>query len=112
MDPNETMRRFDAKADWNRARRKALYQQVSCFFRECQVDLVSFEDVRKGLHLTQKIDRGVQEIPVDRNPRQCGAVRRLHVRRFYRAKAICNPGGRASIWRCWPARRRLSTCIR
>ena len=66
MGLDGALARFDADTDRNCARRKALYQQVSCFFRECQVDLLSFEDVRKEMHLAQKIYRGVQEIPVDR----------------------------------------------
>lgn len=66
MDENNVLDMFDAEHDWNRARRKVLYQEVVCFFKECSVDLLSFKDVHKSLHLGQKIDRGLQEIPVDR----------------------------------------------
>jgi uncharacterized ParB-like nuclease family protein len=66
MDEINTVSMFDAEEDWNRARRKVLYQEVVCFFKKCSVDLLSFEDVRTGLHLGQKIDRGLQEIPLDR----------------------------------------------
>ncbi len=56
----------DAEEDWVRARRKILYQEVVCFLKQCSVDLLSFEEVRANLHLSQKIDRGYQEIPLDR----------------------------------------------
>jgi uncharacterized ParB-like nuclease family protein len=55
---------FDAEEDWKRARRKILYQELVCFFKHCSVDLLSFKDVRAGLNLVQKIDRGLQEIPL------------------------------------------------
>lgn len=66
MEENDALSMFDAEEDWNRAHRKVLYQEVVCFFKQCSVDLLSFEDVRTGLHLGQKIDRGLQEIPLDR----------------------------------------------
>jgi uncharacterized ParB-like nuclease family protein len=66
MVENDAMSMFDAQKDWSRARRKVLYQEVVCFFKQCSVDLLSFEDVRSGLHLGQKIDRGFQELPLDR----------------------------------------------
>jgi uncharacterized ParB-like nuclease family protein len=66
MDEINAVSMFDAEEDWNRARRKVLYQEVVCFFKKCSVDLLSFEDVRTGLHLGQKIDRGLQEIPLER----------------------------------------------
>ena len=66
MDEIDIVSMFDAAEDWNRARRKVLYQEVVCFLKQCSVDLLSFEDVRAGLHLSQKIDRGLQEIPLDR----------------------------------------------
>ncbi|MFN2203874.1 MAG: hypothetical protein ACK2UO_21945 [Caldilineaceae bacterium] len=65
MGYNDALSKYDAQADWNRARRKALYQDVVCHFKTCSLNLLSFEDVRKHMHLTQKIDRGVQEIPLD-----------------------------------------------
>jgi uncharacterized ParB-like nuclease family protein len=66
MEENDALSMFDAEEDWNQARRKVLYQEVVCFFKQCSVDLLSFEDVRSGLHLVQKIDRGLQEIPLNR----------------------------------------------
>jgi uncharacterized ParB-like nuclease family protein len=65
MEENDVLNRFDAEDDWNRARRREIYQEVVCFFKKCSVDLLSFKDVRSGLHLGQKIDRGLQEIPLD-----------------------------------------------
>jgi uncharacterized ParB-like nuclease family protein len=58
--------RLDAEEDWRKARRKVLYQEVVCLIKRCSVDLLSFEDVRSGLHLHQRLDRGLQEIPLDR----------------------------------------------
>jgi uncharacterized ParB-like nuclease family protein len=65
MDEINSLSLFDAEEDWNRARRKLLYQKVVSFFKGCSVDLLSFEDVRTGLHLGQKLDRGLHEIPLD-----------------------------------------------
>jgi len=65
MGYNDALSKYDAQSEWNRARRKALYQDVVCHFKTCSLNLLSFEDVRKDMHLTQKIDRGVQEIPLD-----------------------------------------------
>jgi uncharacterized ParB-like nuclease family protein len=66
MDELDPLSLFDAEEDWNRARRQMLYQEIVGFFKRCSVDLLSFEDVRTGLRLGQKIDRGLQEIPLDR----------------------------------------------
>jgi uncharacterized ParB-like nuclease family protein len=66
MEETDALSKFDAGEDWNRARRKILYQEVVRFFKQCSVDLLSFEEVRSGLHLGQKFDRGLQEIPLDR----------------------------------------------
>lgn len=66
MEANHLLSKLDAEEDWNRARRKVLYQEVVCFFKQCSVDLLSFEEVRTKLHLSHKIDRGLQEIPLDR----------------------------------------------
>lgn len=51
----------DAKEDWNRARRKLLYQKLVVFFKQCSVDLLSFEEVQSGLRLAQRLERGLQE---------------------------------------------------
>lgn len=66
MDEAGLLGTLDAEEDWNRARRKILYQEVVCFLKQCSVNLLSFEDVRTGLNLVQKIDRGLQEIALDR----------------------------------------------
>ena len=54
MEENDALSMFDAGEDWNWARRKVLYQEVVCFFKQCSVDLLSFEDVRSGLHLSSE----------------------------------------------------------
>jgi uncharacterized ParB-like nuclease family protein len=56
---------MDAEEDWRKARRKVLYKEVVCLFKRCSVDLLSFQDVSHGLHLHQKLYRGLQEIPLD-----------------------------------------------
>jgi hypothetical protein len=66
MEENDLLSMLDAEEDWNRARRKVLYQEVVCFLKQCSVDLLSFEEVRSKLRLSQKIHRGLQEIPLDR----------------------------------------------
>jgi hypothetical protein len=66
MEGNGLWGMLDAEEDWKRARRKVLYQEVVCFFKQCSVDLLSFEEVRTRLHLRQTIDRGLQDIPLDR----------------------------------------------
>jgi uncharacterized ParB-like nuclease family protein len=66
MQENDALSLFDAEEDWKRARRKILYQEVVRFFKQCSVDLLSFEEVRSGLRLRQKFGRGLQEIPLDR----------------------------------------------
>ncbi len=61
----EILGRLDAEHEWKLARRKVLYQKVVCHFKECSVDLLSFEKVRSSLHLDQKFYRGLQEIPLE-----------------------------------------------
>jgi hypothetical protein len=65
MEVYDALSMYDSEEDWHWARRKVLYQEVVCFFKQCSVDLLSFEDVRSGLHLRHKIDRVLQEIPLD-----------------------------------------------
>ena len=57
---------YQADQDWKNARRKVLYQHVVCAISQCSVDLLSFEQVRQRLHLSERIDRGLQEIPLER----------------------------------------------
>ena len=66
MEENDLLSILDAEEDWNRARRKVLYQEVVCFLKQCSVDLLPFEEVHTKLHLSRKIERGLQEIPLDR----------------------------------------------
>lgn len=58
--------RLDAESDWKNARRKLLYNEVVCLIKQCSVDLLSFDAVRTELNLRQKINRGLQEIRLDR----------------------------------------------
>ena len=54
-----------AEDDWRNARRKVLYKEVVCLIKRCSVDLLSFQEVQHGLHLHQKLYRGMQEICLD-----------------------------------------------
>lgn len=55
-----------ADYDWSRARRKVLYQRVVCAVTQCSVDMMSFGDVNKRLHLGAARTRGLQHIPLDK----------------------------------------------
>lgn len=54
------MSRFDA------ARRTALIRELLRPLRREPRDLLSFEEIRRQLHLRHLVDRGIQDIPVDR----------------------------------------------
>ena len=66
MEEINAVSMFDAEEEWKWARRKALYQRMVCLFKHCSLDLLSFKEVQSGLHLDQKIDRGLQEIQLNR----------------------------------------------
>ncbi len=54
------MSRFDA------ARRTALIRELLRPLRKQPRDLLSFDEIRRQLHLKHLVDRGIQDIPVDR----------------------------------------------
>ena len=51
---------------FDEARRSAFLKDVFHFFQKRPTDLLPFEDVRERLQLKQIVDRGVQEVPLDR----------------------------------------------
>ncbi len=51
--------------DYQRARRKADLEQIMARFTGRSVDLLSYEEVRKTLGVSNQIDRGLQDIPLD-----------------------------------------------
>ncbi len=53
-------------ADFDTARRAALMNDLLGLFQGRPVDLLPFEEVREVLRLKQVVDRGIQEIPLDR----------------------------------------------
>lgn len=57
--------RLMAEEHWQRARRKLLYDEVVCLIRRCTVNMLSFDEVQADLHLRQKVNRGLQTIPLD-----------------------------------------------
>jgi hypothetical protein len=92
-----------AEQDWNRARRKELYQEVVCLFKACSVDLLSFEEATSGMDLDQSIDRGLQEIPLDRIRGSVGRYddfssaflpRKAHMRERWEQVAVAMKTGR------------------
>lgn len=62
METIENIPLVDTQKDWGHARREAVLQDIICVFRGCEVDLLSFDEVKDRLQLTQKIYRGVYEI--------------------------------------------------
>ncbi len=65
-DPNEAHRfyRDEAARTWDEARSQALAQRLLGIFTR-QSDLLSFDDVREKLRLSQGAYKGLQEIPLD-----------------------------------------------
>ncbi len=61
----QALNQMKSEDDWRNARRKVLYKEVVCLIKRCSVDLLSFQDVQHGLHLHQKLYRGLQEIRLD-----------------------------------------------
>jgi hypothetical protein len=55
-----------AGKDWDRARQSALIEDILGIFTRRSADLLSFEDVKSQLRLTQKNYRGIQDIEIDR----------------------------------------------
>jgi hypothetical protein len=51
---------------WSRARRRAAVQRVLGAVRGCSVELISFEEVRRLLHLNQKICLGLFEVELNK----------------------------------------------
>jgi hypothetical protein len=55
-----------ARADFERARRKAFWRRIAKWFARADDALLSFDDVRKRLHTGAQRDAGFQEVPVDK----------------------------------------------
>ena len=81
MEENDALSLFDAEEDWKRTRRKVLYQEVVCFFKQCSVDLLSFEEVRSGLKYEAVLD-----------------VLMTSPQPFCRVKDICDNAGSGLMW--------------
>lgn len=62
------------EGEFNRARRKAIIQEVIAKIRGYNIDLLCFEEIVSKLKLYNSvtIDRGVQEIPLDQIAGSCG----------------------------------------
>src|SRR5919201_5386976 len=55
-----------ARADFERARRKAFWRRIAKWFARADDALLSFDDVRKRLHTGAQRDVGFQEVAVDK----------------------------------------------
>jgi len=66
---------LDAHSDWEHARRETMLQDVVCVFKGCSVDLLSFNEVKDRLQLTQKVYRGRRTIKLEHIR---GSVGRYH----------------------------------
>ena len=55
-----------AEQDWSGARRQLLVDRVTCFFKGCSVGMLSFDDARRDGGLDVQIERGRQEIPLEK----------------------------------------------
>jgi len=55
-----------ARADFERARRKAFWRRIAKWFARSDDALLSFDDVRKALHTGAQRDVGFQEVSVDK----------------------------------------------
>lgn len=53
---------YNAQKDWEHARREAVFREVICSIKGCSVDLLSFNEVKDSLHLTEMSYHGIHEI--------------------------------------------------
>ncbi|MDX1417179.1 MAG: hypothetical protein R3293_23435 [Candidatus Promineifilaceae bacterium] len=58
--------KINAQQAWQQARRRVLYKEVVCLIKRCSVDLLSFNQVRRDLHLQQQQYMGQMQIPLDK----------------------------------------------
>ncbi len=65
-DTNRGYALAQAGKDWDRARQSALVEDILGIFTRRSADLLSFEDVKSQLRLTQKNYRGIQDIEINR----------------------------------------------
>ncbi len=64
MDEDHVILKSEAHQAWERARRAALLEDLLGLFHYKTSDLLSFEDVRRGLRLNQRQYRGLFDIPL------------------------------------------------
>jgi len=75
MEESSPLTKQESHEHWQKARRGLLLQKVLCTLKDCSIDLIPFKEVRKRLHLSQEICRGLKEINLDRIR---GSVGRYH----------------------------------
>lgn len=62
METWDTVAIYNAQNDWEHARREAVFREVICSIKGCSVDLLSFNEVKDRLHLTEMSYQGIHEI--------------------------------------------------
>jgi hypothetical protein len=65
MKENDLLTLYELQTSWARARREVFRQRLVCAIKHCPFDLIPFEEVRRRLHLAQRICRGLQEIDLE-----------------------------------------------
>lgn len=61
-----------SEGEFNRARRKALLEEIVAGIRGSHLDLLSFEEVVQKLRLRNTVNRGLQDIPLAQIAGSCG----------------------------------------
>ena len=56
---------IDVHKDWEHARREEVFREVICVIKGCSVDLLSFNEVKDRLHLSEMSYHGIHEIELD-----------------------------------------------
>jgi hypothetical protein len=62
LDEDYLIADFDAEKSWDKSLRRSLFQKIICTFKGCSIDLLSFDEVKSRLRLSQRIYRGIKEI--------------------------------------------------
>lgn len=63
MDEHDVLAKTESRRNWERARQAAFFEDLMGLFSD-KTNLLSFEEVRRGLRLGQKNYKGIQEIPI------------------------------------------------
>lgn len=64
-EPQKMIARIEAQRNWDRARNAAFFENLTGLLPARSAGLLSFEEVRNRLRLSQKMYRGVHDIPLN-----------------------------------------------